>query len=68
MLDTLCCTKDGELKEKDMKKVCVRWFDGYYEEFNAEAVRAGNSYLWMKLQDGKNRWLPIKEIRWFSID
>lgn len=51
-----------------MKKVRVRWFDGYYEEFECKEVRAGNHILWMKLSDGENRWLPNKEIRWFSID
>lgn len=51
-----------------MKKVCVRWFDGYYEEFECDEVRVGNNVLWMLLTNGKNRWLPTKEIRWFSIN
>jgi hypothetical protein len=51
-----------------MEKVEVRWFDGYLEEFTCKSVRAGNHHLWMLLDSGKNRWLPNKEIRWFSID
>lgn len=37
-----------------MIKVCVRWFDSYYEEFECDEVRAGNAYLWMRLADGRN--------------
>ena len=49
-----------------MIKVCVRWFDSYYEEFDCNEVRAGNSYLWMRLVDGRNRQIPLVQVRWFS--
>jgi hypothetical protein len=52
---------------KEIQKIVkVRWFDGYYEEFQAEEVRVGNYHLWIKLVSGKERWLPNSQIRWFE--
>jgi hypothetical protein len=53
---------------KANKIVKVRWFDGMMEDFTCTEVRPGKDHLWMKLESGENRWLPTKEIRWFSID
>ena len=50
-----------------MNLVNVRWFDGYLEIFEAEEVRFGNSYLWMRLLDGQNRHIPLIQVRWFSL-
>jgi hypothetical protein len=47
--------------------VNVRWFDGYLEVFEAQEVRFGNSYLWMRLSDGQNRHIPLVQVRWFSL-
>ena len=46
--------------------VTVRWFDGYMEKFESEEIRFGNALLWMRLIDGKNRHIPLREVRWFS--
>jgi len=46
--------------------VKVRWFDGYYEEFDAQEVRAGAYLLWIKLQNGDTRHIPLVQVRWFS--
>lgn len=51
-----------------MKKVTVRWFDGYLEKFICSEVRFGSDLLWMKLTSGGNRHLPTKEIRWYEIE
>lgn len=54
-----------------MKKiidVSVRWHDGYLEHFKCEEVRVGSDLLWMKLEDGKNRYIPLRSVRWFSQD
>ena len=48
-------------------KVNVRWFDGYLETFDASEVRFGSDLLWMRLIDGKNRHIPLREVRWFSV-
>ena len=50
-----------------MKKVIVRWFDGYLEEFTCSEVRFGSDLLWMKLASGSNRHLPTHKIRWYEI-
>ena len=53
-----------------MKKailVSVRWHDGYLEEFEVEEVRFGSDLLWMRLSDGKNRHIPLRSVRWFSM-
>ena len=47
--------------------VSVRWFDGYLEEFEASEVRFGSDLLWMRLTNGKNRHVPLREVRWFSL-
>lgn len=49
-------------------KISVRWHDGYLENFEATEVRHGSDLLWLKLKDGKNRHIPLRSVRWFSID
>jgi len=48
--------------------VNVRWFDGYLEAFMCQEVRQGGSILWMRLTNGENRTVPLREVRWFSTD
>lgn len=47
--------------------VTVRWFDGYMEEFEATEVRFGSGLLWMRLSNGKNRHIPLRQVRWFGM-
>ncbi len=51
-----------------MTTVRVRWFDGYLEKFEAEEVRFGSDLLWLKLKDKENRHIPLRQVRWFSLD
>jgi len=46
--------------------VKVRWWDGYYEEFDAQEARAGAYLLWMRLKNGDTRHIPLLQVRWFS--
>jgi hypothetical protein len=46
--------------------VNVRWWDGYLERFEASEVRFGCDLLWMRLEDGGNRHVPLRHVRWFS--
>jgi hypothetical protein len=48
-------------------KVNVRWIDGYYESFECTEVRYGLDLLWMMLVDNKNRHIPLRNVRWFSV-
>jgi len=48
--------------------VNVRWFDGYLEVFECKKVRFGSHLLWLKLSSGKNRHIPLANVRWFSTD
>ena len=50
-----------------MKEVTVRWHDGYIEEFEADEVRFGSDLLWIRLTSGKNRHVPTRSVRWYSI-
>ena len=45
----------------------VRWHDGYLETFVASEVRFGGDLLWLRLSDGKNRHIPLRTVRWFSL-
>lgn len=47
--------------------VTVRWFDGYREEFEALEVRFGSDLLWMRLTNGANRHIPLRQVRWFAL-
>jgi hypothetical protein len=48
-------------------EVIVRWFDGYLENFYCSEVRFGSDLLFMRLSDGDNRHIPLREVRWFSL-
>ena len=45
----------------------VRWWDGYLEVFPAVEVRFGCDLLWMRLQNGENRHIPLQGVRWWSM-
>jgi len=47
--------------------VSVRWFDGYLEEFETTETRFGSDFLWMRLSNGKNRHIPLRQVRWFGM-
>ncbi len=44
----------------------VRWWDGYFEQFEATEARAGSDLLWIKLVNGETRHIPLRHVRWFS--
>jgi hypothetical protein len=58
--------KGEDMADKKINVVTVRWFDGYMEVFNATEVRFGNAYLWMRLEDGNNRHIPLSQVRLFG--
>ena len=51
---------------KEVNTVTVRWHDGYMETFRATEVRFGSDLLWMRLEDGTNRHIPLRSVRWFG--
>ena len=57
----------AEAKPKQIT-VVVRWNDGYKEQFECLEVRFGSDLLWMKLSSGKNRHIPLRQVRWFSTN
>lgn len=63
-------TKDKAKKKSDKPEkvmVNVRWFDGYLEKFEASEARFGSDLLWIRLLSGKNRHIPLRQVRWFSV-
>lgn len=48
--------------------VYVRWWDGYFEGFAVEQVRFSPDLLWLRLLNGENRHIPLRYVRWYSID
>ncbi len=48
--------------------VWVRWLDGYLEKFQCIDVRHGWALLWMVLDTGQNRHIPLISVRWFSVE
>jgi len=61
---------DGEIvcQIPETNKVTVRWFDGYLEDFEATEVRFGSDLLWMRLSNKTNRHIPLRQVRWFSLE
>jgi hypothetical protein len=55
------------IKSLDGNVVNVRWWDGYLETFKASEVRFGSDLLWIRLVDGGNRHIPLRNVRWFSL-
>lgn len=55
------------MDNKEVNTVTVRWFDGYMEVFEATEVRFGCDLLWMRLKDGNNRHIPLRQVRWFGM-
>ena len=51
-----------------MNTVVVRWWDGYIEVFEVTEVRFGSDLLWMRLTNGENRHIPLRQVRWFSLE
>lgn len=47
--------------------VTVRWWDGYMEEFEASEARYGSDLLFLRLKNGKNRHIPLRQVRWFGM-
>ena len=61
--------KNGEKLMEENNKiniVTVRWWDGYKEDFRATEVRFGSDLLWMRLEDGNSRHIPLRMVRWFG--
>lgn len=61
---------DTNVKDKsdeDVNVVSVRWFDGYLEEFESTEVRFGSDLLFMRLANGRNRQIPLRNVRWFAM-
>lgn len=46
--------------------VTVRLFDGYKEDFHCTEIRFCADLLWMRLEDGTNRHIPLRQVRWFG--
>jgi len=59
--------EDRMFSDKAINIVTVRWFDSYLEEFEATEVRFGSDILFLRLKDGKNRHIPLRQVRWFSM-
>ncbi len=50
-------------------KMTVRWWDGYLEVFDdIQDWRSGAYLLWLKQKDGKPRYIPLQQVRWFEPD
>ena len=46
-------------------KITVRWFDGFNREYHPIDFEFGNSYLWMKFDNNKEKekWIPLIHVR-----
>ena len=54
------------MAEPALIEVNVRWNDGYLETFLGTEVRFGSDLLFIRLESGDNRHIPLRQVRWFS--
>ena len=62
------CEERSFVEDKKVYIVKVRWWDEYFETFDCTDVRFGSDLLWLILLGGNNRHIPLRGIRWFSMD
>ena len=55
-----------EVQSEDINVVTVVWWDDYTETFNCTEARSSCDLLWMRLENGANRHIPLRQVRWFS--
>lgn len=55
------------MDNQKINTITVRWFDGYMEVFEATEVRFCSELLWIRLKDGNNRHIPLRQVRWFGM-
>lgn len=46
-----------------MIKITVRWNDGFKRDFEPIQYQFGSDYLWLKFADGKEEWIPTRQVR-----
>lgn len=44
-------------------KIEIRWNDGFKRDFKPIQHQFGSDYLWMKFDDGKEEWIPTRQVR-----
>lgn len=54
------------MEAREINVVTVRWWDGQKEDFECAEIKFGCDFLWMKLINGKNRWIPLRHVRWIG--
>ncbi len=49
-------------------KMIVRWWDGFKRTYNIIEFEPGCDYLWIKLSDNTEKWIPTRMVRWFGAE
>lgn len=57
-----------KMKRADLEinQITVQWLDGYLEKFKATKIHFDSDLLFLCLEDGKDRYIPFRSVRWFS--
>jgi len=50
-----------------MKKIKIRWFDGFIRIIEVLDYQFGSDNYWFKLRDGSEEWFPKNRIRRVKI-
>ena len=57
----------GEFFMKKIK-ITVRWIDGFNREYYPIDFEFGNSYLWLKFDNNKEKWIPLIQVRHINTE
>lgn len=52
-----------ENKEDQVKKVKVRWIDGFEKYYICSEIQFGKDNYCLTLKDGKEKWIPRENVR-----
>ncbi len=50
-----------------MKKIKIRWIDGFCRELLCSDYQMGKDNYWFKLEDGSEKWIPRENVRSVTV-
>ena len=49
-------------------KIKIRWIDGFFREFIATSYQMGKDNYWIRLEDGREKWIPRENVRSVTVE
>ena len=49
-------------------KIKIRWIDGFFRVFIATSYQMGKDNYWIRLEDGREKWIPRENVRSVTVE